>query len=239
VLIEYVFSLGFQVKKAYRKKALTCHPDKNPDNPRAGELFHQLSRALEVLTDELARRSRNQVNPNTKRRKQFHNTQDTYVSQTPTYPTHLVTSPTPPPLPAGSPLQDKVNPTPTCTTLLGLWEVLPLPLSETDDLTDLTFLCQTTIQAPIPEPRFHTNPGNQTIIYPSSLPKFHERGHEDPISVVHDCATLLGETRTLIQGWVPTVHHQFKSETDQFCEFIRSWEQFQTQLYTLFAIPAT
>nr|CAD7599830.1 unnamed protein product [Timema genevievae] len=44
-----------QVKKAYRKKALTCHPDKNPDNPRAGELFHQLSRALEVLTDELAR----------------------------------------------------------------------------------------------------------------------------------------------------------------------------------------
>ncbi|KAG9480899.1 hypothetical protein GDO78_010264, partial [Eleutherodactylus coqui] len=43
------------IKKAYRQKALTCHPDKNPDNPRAAELFHQLSQALEVLTDGAAR----------------------------------------------------------------------------------------------------------------------------------------------------------------------------------------
>jgi len=43
------------VKKAYRKKALVCHPDKNPDNPKAAELFHQLSKALEILTDESAR----------------------------------------------------------------------------------------------------------------------------------------------------------------------------------------
>lgn len=40
-----------QIKKAYRKKAVTCHPDKNPDNPKAVELFHQLTQALEVLTD--------------------------------------------------------------------------------------------------------------------------------------------------------------------------------------------
>ncbi|XP_018583166.1 dnaJ homolog subfamily C member 17 [Scleropages formosus] len=44
-----------EVKKAYRQKALTCHPDKNPDNPKAAELFHQLSQALEVLTDAAAR----------------------------------------------------------------------------------------------------------------------------------------------------------------------------------------
>ncbi|XP_063295878.1 dnaJ homolog subfamily C member 17 [Pelobates fuscus] len=44
-----------QIKKAYRQKALTCHPDKNPDNPRAAELFHQLSQALEVLTDGAAK----------------------------------------------------------------------------------------------------------------------------------------------------------------------------------------
>lgn len=44
-----------EIKKAYRKKALTCHPDKNPDNPKAAELFQQLSKALEILTDTAAR----------------------------------------------------------------------------------------------------------------------------------------------------------------------------------------
>ena len=43
------------IKKAYRKKALTCHPDKNPDNPKAAELFHQLSDAIAVLSDEKAK----------------------------------------------------------------------------------------------------------------------------------------------------------------------------------------
>jgi len=43
------------IKKAYRKKALTCHPDKNPGNKQAVDLFHQLSDALEVLTDEATR----------------------------------------------------------------------------------------------------------------------------------------------------------------------------------------
>uniref|UniRef100_A0A1B6INP3 DnaJ homolog subfamily C member 17 n=1 Tax=Homalodisca liturata TaxID=320908 RepID=A0A1B6INP3_9HEMI len=50
-----------EVKKAYRKKALKCHPDKNPDNARAGELFHQLSRALEILIDESARAAYDKV----------------------------------------------------------------------------------------------------------------------------------------------------------------------------------
>jgi len=49
------------IKKAYRKKALTCHPDKNPDNKEAIALFHQLSDALEVLTDEASRRAYDNV----------------------------------------------------------------------------------------------------------------------------------------------------------------------------------
>ena len=44
-----------EIKKAYRKKALKCHPDKNPDNPKAKELFQQLSDALEILTDPKAK----------------------------------------------------------------------------------------------------------------------------------------------------------------------------------------
>lgn len=44
-----------EIKKAYRKKALHCHPDKNPNNPKANELFHKLSQALEILTDISAR----------------------------------------------------------------------------------------------------------------------------------------------------------------------------------------
>ncbi|XP_010562646.1 PREDICTED: dnaJ homolog subfamily C member 17 isoform X3 [Haliaeetus leucocephalus] len=50
-----------EVKKAYRQKALTCHPDKNPDDPRAAEVFHQLSQALAVLTDAAARAAYDKV----------------------------------------------------------------------------------------------------------------------------------------------------------------------------------
>ncbi|KAK6182290.1 hypothetical protein SNE40_010005 [Patella caerulea] len=44
-----------EIVSAYRKKARKCHPDKNPDNPKAAELFHELSKALELLTDAAAR----------------------------------------------------------------------------------------------------------------------------------------------------------------------------------------
>ncbi|XP_019725711.1 dnaJ homolog subfamily C member 17 [Hippocampus comes] len=50
-----------EIKKAYRQKALKCHPDKNPDNPKAAELFHQLSQALEVLTDAAAKAAYDKV----------------------------------------------------------------------------------------------------------------------------------------------------------------------------------
>ncbi|XP_060068433.1 dnaJ homolog subfamily C member 17-like [Ylistrum balloti] len=44
-----------EIVKAYRKQALKWHPDKNPDNPEAVEVFHKLSKALEILTDAPAR----------------------------------------------------------------------------------------------------------------------------------------------------------------------------------------
>lgn len=59
--IKSIFLIFIQIRKAYRKKALVCHPDKNPDNPKAAELFHELASALEVLTDESARAAYDRV----------------------------------------------------------------------------------------------------------------------------------------------------------------------------------
>lgn len=50
-----------EIKKAYRKKALIHHPDKNPDDPKAKEIFQKLSKALEILSDEKARASYDKI----------------------------------------------------------------------------------------------------------------------------------------------------------------------------------
>ncbi len=39
------------IKKAFRRLAMKHHPDRNPDNPRAEELFKEAKEAYEILSD--------------------------------------------------------------------------------------------------------------------------------------------------------------------------------------------
>lgn len=45
------------IKKAYKRQALKWHPDKNPNNPDAEEMFKKVSEAYEVLSSEEKRRN--------------------------------------------------------------------------------------------------------------------------------------------------------------------------------------
>src|ERR1700732_5287253 len=43
------------IKKAYRKMAMQCHPDRNPGNKKAEQTFKDLNEAYDVLKDEQKR----------------------------------------------------------------------------------------------------------------------------------------------------------------------------------------
>lgn len=44
-----------EIKKAYKKKSLKFHPDKNPNNPAAEAMFMMIAKAYEALTDPVAK----------------------------------------------------------------------------------------------------------------------------------------------------------------------------------------
>ncbi|KAL1405948.1 hypothetical protein Q8F55_007630 [Vanrija albida] len=53
-----------EIKKAYKKKAMKHHPDKNPDDPEAHETFQAILQAYETLLDPNERAAYDQYGPN-------------------------------------------------------------------------------------------------------------------------------------------------------------------------------
>ena len=43
------------VCQAWRKKSLSCHPDKAGDDPKAAELFEKIGQIKDVLLDKMVR----------------------------------------------------------------------------------------------------------------------------------------------------------------------------------------
>lgn len=59
-----------EIKKAYRKKAVKYHPDKNPNDKNAESMFKKITEAYEVLSDEDKKRNYDNFGPDGV--KQFH-----------------------------------------------------------------------------------------------------------------------------------------------------------------------